>query len=128
VIHDGKGKFEIYGYPKEAFPPTDFHSATLVGEWIYIIGCIGYPEQRQEGRTPVYRLKVPSWEIEEVETSGEIPSWLHGHRSNYEVERHVIRIDGGDQFAAGEGDRLQIIPNTESFELDLSSFRWRKLK
>ena len=30
-VHDGKGEFEIMGYPETVFPPTDFHSATLVG-------------------------------------------------------------------------------------------------
>lgn len=39
-VHEGKGGFEIFGYPEEVFPPTDFHSASLVGSWIYIIGCI----------------------------------------------------------------------------------------
>jgi len=49
VIHDGKGDFQIYGYPKDVFPPTDFHTSTLVGNEIYIIGCLGYPDQRKVG-------------------------------------------------------------------------------
>jgi hypothetical protein len=36
----------IYGYPEQTFPSTDFHSATLVGSIIYLIGCLGYPEHR----------------------------------------------------------------------------------
>ena len=128
VVHDGKGEFQIYGYPADVFPPTDFHSATLVGEWIYIIGCLGYPDQRREGRTPVYRLKMDSWEIENVETSGATPSWLHNHRTQYDTERNVIRADGGKKFVAGEDDELQIVPNEESFELDLSSFEWWQVK
>jgi hypothetical protein len=27
----------VYGYPESVFPPTDFHTATLVGEFIYVI-------------------------------------------------------------------------------------------
>src|SRR5207253_4004449 len=64
VIHDGQGDFQIYGYPREVFPPTDFHTATLCGNSIYVIGCLGYPEQRQQGFTPVYRLTLESWQIE----------------------------------------------------------------
>src|SRR5581483_9798876 len=41
VIFDGKGNFEILGYPERVFPPTDFHSATLVRDSIYIIGSLG---------------------------------------------------------------------------------------
>jgi len=32
------GRLEIYGYPKEVFPPTDFHSATVVGDRILVVG------------------------------------------------------------------------------------------
>jgi ankyrin repeat protein len=127
VIHDGKGEVQIYGYPKEVFPPTDFHSATLVGEWMYIIGCLGYADQRQVGQTPVYRVKVESWEIERVQTSGEMPSWIHDHRSTYEPKRNVIRVDNGKIFVAGKDDDLEVILSDESFELDLSSFEWRKV-
>jgi hypothetical protein len=38
VVHDGKGDLQIYGYPREVFPPTDFHTATLCGDCIFIIG------------------------------------------------------------------------------------------
>lgn len=34
VVHYGGGRFEIFGYPEEVFPPTDSHSATLVGDVI----------------------------------------------------------------------------------------------
>src|SRR5687767_503933 len=40
VIGPG-GAVEIYGYAPDAFPPTDFHSATLVGDAIYVIGGLG---------------------------------------------------------------------------------------
>ena len=127
VIYDGKGDFQIYGYPRNVFPPTDFHTVTLVGKWIYIIGCLGYQDQRCEGRTPVYRLKVDTWEIERVQTGGEMPSWIHDHRSTYEAQRNVIRVESGKVFVPVQGD-LEIIPNQESFELDLASFEWRKAK
>ena len=73
VVHDGKGGFEIYGYPQEVFPPTDFHTATLCDKHIYVIGCLGYPKQRCVGHTPVHRLTLDSWEIEVIPMTGGAP-------------------------------------------------------
>lgn len=126
VIHDGKGDFQIFGYPRETFPPTDFHTATLCGGTIYVIGCLGYPEQRRPGVTPVYRLKLESWEIEPVATTGEMPGWIHGHRARYEPDANSIRVAGGKVQVAGDDGGL--IPSKMQFELDLSSFKWRKVE
>ncbi len=85
VIHDGQGGFKILGYPQEVFPPTDFHTATLVDGSIYVIGCLGYTGRRKIGTTPVFRLTVDSGKIDSVTTSGDIPSWLHEHRATYDA-------------------------------------------
>ena len=42
VVRHPDGKVDIFGYPVEVFPPTDFHTATLVGSRIIIVGCLGY--------------------------------------------------------------------------------------
>src|SRR5579859_4644379 len=42
IILAPEGQITIFGYPKNVFPPTDFHTATLVGNQIYVIGCLGY--------------------------------------------------------------------------------------
>lgn len=128
VIHDGRGDFQIYGYPRKVFPPTDSHTATLAGDWIYIIGCVGHPKQRRLGHTPVYRLQLDTWAIEAVEASGDTPSWLHEHRARYVPERHVIRVEGGSVGVLDADGDLEPLPNPHRFELDLSSFQWRKLK
>jgi hypothetical protein len=128
VIHDSKGDFEIYGYPQDVFPPTDFHTATLCAGSIYVIGCLGYPDQRRKALTPVYRLKLDSWEMEFVPTTGEIPGWIHGHRAHFEAERNATRIAGGEVQVFGDDGELETVPNHEEFELDLSSRRWRRMK
>ena len=125
VVHDGMGGFEIFGYSKAVFQPTDFHSATLVDGWIYIIGCIGYPEQSKAGFAPVYRLSVESWRIEELKTTGEKPGWLHGHRAVYMPEDKVIRVDGGKLDLPAESD---LLTNTNQFELSLETLKWRLLR
>lgn len=50
------GEVEIYGYPDGVFPPTDFHSATRVGDRIFLIGRLGYHGKRLHGQTPVMML------------------------------------------------------------------------
>jgi hypothetical protein len=128
VVHDGTGNFEVYGYPKVVFPPTDFHTATLVGDWIYIIGCLGYPDQRDERRIPVYRLKLKTWEIERVNSSGDIPGWLHRHRSKYDPKNNAIHVEGGTlQITTGE-ENVDLVPNKSHFTFDVSSGTWRRLK
>lgn len=53
VVENPDGHPEFYCYPRDAFPPTDFHSATLVGDHIVIIGSLGYPDDRKVGYTPM---------------------------------------------------------------------------
>jgi ankyrin repeat protein len=36
-IHHPSGQIEIFGYPAEIFPPTDFHTATLIGRAHYLV-------------------------------------------------------------------------------------------
>ena len=128
VIHDGKGNVEIYGYPRDVFPPTDFHSATLAKDGIYIVGCLGYGEQRQPGFTPVYRLTLESWKIEPVKTAGEMPGWIHEHAANYDAKRNVIRVSGGQLQKHPDDGEPQLVPNKHAYELDLKQLQWRQLK
>jgi ankyrin repeat protein len=124
-IHDGKGGFEILGYPEEVFPPTDFHSATLVGTWIYIIGNLGYSESRKIGRTPVYRLDTVTCRIEVVATSGEEPGWIHRHRAV--LEDGKIRISGGEIQLEAEDGSQSIEDHNSSYWFDPASGRWERI-
>jgi hypothetical protein len=49
VVQYPDGRIDIFGYPHAAFPPTDFRSATLVGNRIIIIGNVGYAEIEDQG-------------------------------------------------------------------------------
>ncbi|KAF2017829.1 hypothetical protein BU24DRAFT_407801 [Aaosphaeria arxii CBS 175.79] len=93
-------KFDIYGYPEDVFPPTDFHSATYVPSQnaIYIIGNNGYStevdvKQRNEGVTPVYRLEVGTWKIQKMETTGDAPGWIYKHQASLEGQDIVVGPD-----------------------------------
>lgn len=72
IVFGSSGEFEIFGYPKEVFPPTDFHTASLVEGAIIITGGLGYLNGRQPGHTPVYMLDLENYRISRIETHGEI--------------------------------------------------------
>ncbi len=125
IIFDGNGDFNIYGYPKEVFPPTDFHTATLVGDDIYIVGSLGYMGERRYGETPVYRLNIKTFNIQQVDTGGENPGWIHDHRASL-LNGDQIRISGGKVCEQMDG-REQIRENEGEFILDLETMMWSQV-
>jgi len=123
IVHDGNGNFEIYGYPEELFPPTDFHSATLVGEWIYIIGRLGYHAPGGIN-TPVFRLHTGTWKIERIATTGESPGWIWDHKATLQDDR--IFIAGGKNVHRTEAGKSETQPNPQSYTLDLKNHAWQR--
>jgi len=123
IVFDGQGAFKIYGYPKDKFPPTDFHTATLVDEHIYVIGSLGYQDERKFGTTPVYRLNIASLVMEDFATKGVAPGWIHNHLADYDPESNSIVISRGEV----QVDSSAPTKNRATFSLDLSTRRWTKL-
>lgn len=122
VVYQGDGTFKILGYPQAVFPPTDFHSATLVGDYIYIIGNLGYTEARVEQETPVYRLHCQTFQIEKVETTGDKPGWISRHKASYH-EPSQICITGGQVFMRRNG-KSEYIENQTDYVLNLTELSW----
>ena len=127
-VYDGKGGFEIFGYPAEVFPPTDFHSATHIAPWIYIIGNLSYPEIREEFDyvTPVYRLHTDTWEMERVMVEGESPGWIHSHSAV--IVDGGIRISGGKIQTMNEDGAYEIVAHTSVWDLDLEELKWSRIE
>ncbi|QIR36108.1 ankyrin repeat domain-containing protein [Tolypothrix sp. PCC 7910] len=125
VVFQNDGTFTIFGYPQEVFPPTDFHSATLVGDYIYIIGNLGYSNARIYGETPVYCLNWHTLKIEKIETAGEKPGWISRHRAFYR-ESSKIYITGG-KICTKIGEETDYIDNQNSYILDLKNMYWSKV-
>jgi hypothetical protein len=73
VVIAPDGAVSILGYPEDVFPPTDFHTATLVGKRIILIGSLGYYGRRAFGHTPLYELDLKSFSIRPLEASGDGP-------------------------------------------------------
>lgn len=119
VVHDGRGGIRIYGYPRDIFPPTDFHSATVAGDYIYIIGGLGYPNDRIPGYTPVFRLHCSTLAIERVETKGQNPGWLYQHKA-CALGESTIRISAGEVVGA-QGEE---VPSMHAYLLDLTTLTW----
>ncbi len=118
IIVDGES-VNIFGYPESDFPPTDFHTATLVEKNIFLIGNLGYPGDRQIGVTQVLRLDLESIEISRQPTSGENPGWLYDHASIFNGTNNSIRVTGGKRVTE------RISENFHDFELCLDSFEWQ---
>jgi hypothetical protein len=125
VVFSESGLFEIYGYPKGVFPPTDFHTAALVGDQIVLVGCLGYKYERSFGHTPVYRLDLSSYRITELETSGEMPGWIFKHSAEVHSEDTIV-VRGGEVIKEYNGEQ-RYRRNFEDFNLDLNSGVWRRL-
>lgn len=126
VLRRADGALEIFGYPRDVFPPTDFHSATQVGERIVIIGSLGYPAQRILGTTQVLQLDLETLAITSRQTSGECPGWIHRHSAALTDNGNAIVVSGGlvetgDAGAAGFRD------NGDDWRLDLETWSWRRL-
>ncbi len=93
-VHHLDGSVTLYGYPEAVFPPTDFHTATLIGKHIYVIGSLGYQGTRIYGETPVYRLDTETLQMEAVKTTGDNPGWIYEHQAVL-LGAHEIQISGG---------------------------------
>jgi hypothetical protein len=122
-VHHPDGSVRILGYREAVFPPTDFHTATLMDGAIYVIGSLGYSGQRRHGHTPVYRLDLGSFGFSQVEARGDAPGWIHGHRA-VRLSDHEIRVSGG-KLATLAGDKEVHTANTRKFVLDLQRLAWR---
>jgi hypothetical protein len=123
-VHGPDGSVAIYGYPESLFPPTDFHTATLIGDSIYVIGSLGYQGTRRYGVTPVYRLDINSLAMERLDPSGEAPGWIYRHRA-VAVDADQVRVWGG-KLVTGTPGAESHDENPGSFVLDLDSLIWRR--
>jgi len=123
-VHGTDGSIAIYGYPESVFPPTDFHTATLLGEYIYVIGSLGYYDRRQFEVTLVYRLHIPTLRMERLDTQGEGPGAIYQHRASV-LNSREIRVWGGKTMTKN-GDEEKHDDNREAFVLDVETLVWRR--
>ena len=123
VVYEGDGNFKIFSYPKNIFPPTDFHTATIVGEHIYIIGNLGYINARINQETPVYKLNCQTFKIEKVNTTGQKPGWISRHKASYHESSNKIYLSGGQVWRKIDR-KTEYVDNHLNYALDLTNLEW----
>lgn len=116
IIHPD-ASVDHFIYPEAVFPPTDFHTATLLGDHILLIGSLGYQGKRHEGRTQVLRLNLDDFSISKVETSGQNPGW---------ISRHTATMKNGHIIVTGGKVEPGYVDNTNVFALNLSKMAWSR--
>lgn len=116
------GEIRHFGFPAEVFPPTDFHSATLLGTSIIIVGRLGYKEAERVGHTPVFRLDLTTLAIEAINCTGQSPGRIHKHRAVLNEHGRIV-ITGGMVAVAGGGP---LVENLDEWMLDTATWCWHK--
>lgn len=121
VVMYPDGRVDIYGYPYELFPPTDFHSATLVGNEIILIGTLGYRDSRRSGETQVLSLNTDSLAIRRLQPQGTPPGWIYKHEARLDAGSSSITISGG---MIDHGAKQPALENLDDWKLDLLGLEW----
>lgn len=121
ILEHPDGRIRILGYPKEEFPPTDFHSATLVGDRLILIGNLGYPGNRRPGVTPVLEIDLAGFTVRTVRTQGDGPGWISSHTATHEPDTGQIVIRDGEIFT---GMNESMLANVNEWALDVMTWTW----
>lgn len=125
IVQHPDESLQFFGYPPATFPPTDFHTATLVEKRIIIIGCLGYPAERKVGQTFVATLNLENLAIEQVVTGGNPPGWINKHEAELSADQETIVVRGGR--LQTEDEKLPLLDNIDDWELNLKNWQWRQL-
>jgi ankyrin repeat protein len=123
-VHD-RGAIRIYGYPEHVFPPTDFHTATLIGRKIYLIGSLGYHGKREFGRTPIFQLDIDDFRIERLHAAGANPGWIYKHRADLRGTTEIA-VYGGTVAILDDDGKEDHVANDGRFVLDITTLTWRR--
>ncbi len=123
IVKHPDGEVNIYTYPVDIFPPTDFHSATLVGNKIFIVGCLGHIQDRDTHETRVYCLECDNFTIQKIATTGQNPGWIYEQKAEFVEEKNCIKFEKGYLFKL-IGDKQTYEKNQEIFWLNLYNQEW----
>lgn len=130
IVEHPDGPLEIFGYPKDVFPPTDFHSATLVGDAILVIGSLGYRDLRRPGETQLFRLDLASFRMERLEADGPPPGWIFRHETERLEDGSILILGGEIERAkpmAATPEAVESVDNERLHAFDPTRLRWREI-
>lgn len=121
------GTIDVYAYPRDVFPPTDFHTATLVGDQVYIVGNVGYQDDRRKiSGTPVFKLDIQTLAISLVLTAGQAPDRLYRHFARLSPDAHALEFWSGYVEPPSSNPDEQLL-NPHLWQLDLRTHAWRNV-
>lgn len=129
IVISRDGSITIYGYPYDVFPPTDFHTATLVGDRILIVGRLGYqygPNALPIETTPIFELRLSDFSIRKLPSIGDTGGMLSQHRAELEPDGQAIRIGGGKSMRVSAEGKRTYERNTGTFRLVLEDMHWEE--
>ena len=118
IIVDGD-KIQIYGYPCESFPPTDFHTSILINNKIWIFGSLGYIQTATDRCIQVLCLDTETWVMTKIEPKGDPPGWIHfkGMLESPNVFKNYCRLhDDGHVYIQTETCKYQYNVSTNIFK------------
>lgn len=124
IVIRPSGEISIYGYPENVFPLTYWHTATLFQDKIVIIGNSKYNIIKNGNYNFVYILNILTWEIERVETGGEVPPLIAHHEAKLDEGGGALLIRGGE---FDRGPDLPSVANIDVWSLDLATYTWKNL-
>ncbi|WP_146168161.1 Kelch repeat-containing protein [Pseudomonas mangrovi] len=123
VVMEPSGETQVFIYPTTAFPPTDFHSATAVGDKIILIGNLGYLSERHVGQTQVLVVDTRDWSVCPIQTNGPAPGWLHRHTAELQDGASIL-VSGGKLF---RGEKVGLVESIDDWAFHLEEWRWERL-
>ena len=121
VLFRSPDDFDVFTYPVDVFPPTDAHSATLIGDELWLIGNVGYAGERGEG-VQVLVLDLKTMKMRRQATRGDDPGWLGRQRARYVADEHAVVIGPGFDYR----DRGEV--TTRPARLSLTDATWRTVE
>lgn len=122
IVRHPDGGIKVLGFPEDVFPPTDFHSATLMGGKLILIGNLGYPHQREAGKTQILVLDLDTWKIRNQPSAGDAPGWIHRHDAIPENGSIIIR--GGKIWTSTDAG---LVENFDDWRICLNTWTWERL-
>jgi hypothetical protein len=84
ILIDKNNNIKLFCYPKDVFPPTDFHIAVLYNEYIYITRNA---EHLHYNNHKFYKLNIKNFKIIKI-GKDDIPTSIYG---KYKLEKQRIR-------------------------------------
>ncbi|KAJ3032369.1 hypothetical protein HDV00_007580 [Rhizophlyctis rosea] len=122
------GQIHLFHYPIKDFPPTDFHTASLIDDTIYIIGSMGYINSASESNTrrkaQVCVLDLCTMSIRTIKTAGDDPGWISEHTAVVTTERNIVVTVREGKFCTS----MQGGCEAGRWEFDLKKSVWTRLE